>query len=262
MNLPSFFRSRKEIREEPIERVTPPLSPTKLATSTSIRQELVPPVPDRYEVETLMECLVIAFIEGLFDVGFDLKILASIPDVKAKLMNRDYEMPECVWEEINKLSCDEQARVIYAMIRALHIWYALKLAENPDELERKEFLMLPLELAGEKNFLSLLSEVKPMLPRFGLDKGRTQGEGNNVDYPTVLKVFFKTREQLFKVYHLESFESLAWFILRLDAKLDYWPESLTQVFDKSLVLLNAIDEVGQHYLCPDLHPGLFRQQSE
>lgn len=261
MNLP-FFRPRKEIREGPIEiKIVAPLAPTKLATNASIRQELVPPSPDRYEAKMLMECLVTAFVDGLFDVGFDLKILASIPEVKAKLMSRDFEMPDFAWEEINRLSCEEQARVVYAMIRAAHIWYALKLVDEAETLKGKEFLALPIELAGEKNFLSLLSEVKPMLPRLGLDKGRTQGEGCNVDYPTVLKVFFKTRTQFFRVYDLEDIESLAWFILELDTKLDYWPAKLTQAFNDSRTLLGAIEGVRRYYLYPDLHPELFRQNS-
>ena len=260
MNLP-FFRRKEEVREEPVEKATPPPPPVKLVTSASVRQELVPPSPDRYEVETSMECLVIAFIDGLFDEGFDLKILSDIPDLKAKLMNREYEMPDYVWEEINKLSCEEQARVIYAMIRSLHIWHALKLAKDSERLKEKEFLTLPLELVGEGNFLSLLSEVKISLPRLGLDKGRTQGEGRNVDYPTVLKVFFKTREQFFRVYNLEDAESLAWFILELDTKLDYWPASLMRTFDDSRVLLNAIRGIRRFYFYPELHPELFRQGS-
>ena len=261
MNLP-FFHSKKEVQEEPVRRIPAPPAPTKIITSASVRREMVPPIPERYQVETLMECLVIAFIEGLFDVGFDLKILAGEPDIKAKLNSQDYEMPEYIWEEINKLSCDEQARVVYAMLRAMHVWYAFKLIEKPETFKGKEFLALQLELAGEANLLSLLAELKPMLPRFGLDKGRTQGEERNMDYPSVIKVFLRTRTQLCQVYNLEDDLSLGWFILAVDSKLDYWPRELVQPFNDSSTLLGAIAGVKQYFLSPDLHPNLFRHSSD
>lgn len=256
MNLP-FMHSREKARREVMAAAVTP--PTKLITNASVRAELVPSGVEKYETDTLLKCLIYGFFEGLHDVDFDLKILAGVPDIQQKLMDEAYELPDFIWGKINELSCEQQAWVIYIMMRFAHVRSALKMVRDPESLAGKEFLVLPLQLAGEDNFLDKLERVRPYLPRFGLNKGQTQGEVNGVDYPTVLSVFSGNREQFLRTYGLDNFEAMARFILTMDQRLDYFPEELMAVFRDSETLLNTIDNVGKYFFSPRLHPQYFRQ---
>ena len=251
MNLP--FKRRHE--PAPTVSARPPVTvePTRLVTDATILKELIPPMPARYQTRTMTECALNGFFEGLSDIkDFDMKIFALVPDLKQKLLNSSYEIPEFIWDVINvKLSFEEQAWVIYVMMRFVHVWHALKIAAtNPHGYE---YLCLPLELAGEENVLMVLEELKPLLVRLGLDKDKTKVNGR--EYSSVVDTFFENRAQLFRVYGLEDLLSLETFIVNLKGEVDYWPaEKFTDMFEGSRALLSAVEGVRRNFWTAEMHP--------
>ena len=227
--------------------MTPAIPPTTLITRESIRAELVPPVPERYRTTTMAECAANGMFEGLDDVGFDLKIMAADPNIKLRMLNENFKMPEFIWKKINLLSFDQIAEVNYTIVRFVHA----RNAYNATGYQR-----LILELAGEDNFLSILEEVKPLLRRWGLDKGSTKANG--LEYATVINVFIERRTKLFSVYGLNDYLALGDFILL--NPLDYWPEELVEPFRDSATLLAAMNGVGKHFASAKLHSGLRRAE--
>ena len=258
MNLP--FKRQKKKTAPPVA----PVPPTKLVTSLSIKNDLVPPIPERYRTETLKECVLNGVFEGLFDVKFNLGVLLAEVDIKQKLLSsNDYEIPEYIWHEIRKLSFEQLGWVIYVAMRFVHIRNALELASAlKDGANGLEYQMLPLEMSGEDMVLFDLELVKPFLKQLGLDKGQVQEEGNyGVDYPEVLDIFFKNRVQFFKAYQLDDERILRHFIVKISDRVDYWPSELTDVFRDSFRLNSVLDwfENKENFYSPRLHPQYYRE---
>ena len=145
--------------------------------------------------------------------------------------------------------------MIYVMIRSAHIWSALQLASSSKgaPLKGKEHLGLPLELAGEANLVQMLTKIEPLLPRLGLDKGITRGEGNGVNYPSVLTLFYKNRAQFFRVNNLERITDLCRFVMNLRDRMPNWPERLARIYRDPEAALNACDLIEANYVCSSLH---------
>lgn len=253
-----FMRQKKK----PDLPMVAPVPPTTLATNLSIKNDLVPPVPERYATDSPKECVLNGVFEGLYDVNFNLSILLGEPDLKQKLLESDsYEIPEFIWHKIRELDFKQLGWVIFSAMRFVHIRIALTIARWPDaDTNGLEFYMLPLEMAGEEVFLDNLGLVKPFLKQLGLDKGQTQGACNGVDYPEVLKIFFNKRAQFFKVYQLNDEKALRHFIVGISDKLDYWPKELTDVFRDSIKLNNVLDWLynKENFLSPKLHPQYYK----
>ena len=241
MDLP-FKRTRmkKEVRD-----VTPTVPPTKLITSASILAELVPPMPERYQTETMEECAINGFFEGLDEASFGAENLAMMIGIKERLLEKGYEMPDPIWKKINRLTFGQQARAIYTIVRYVHVWYALR-------MEEPGYLRLPLELSGEDNFLSRLTELKPLLRRLGLDKGKT--EANGLEYPTVINTFLDIRINLFRYYQITDCLALEDFIL--ESPLSYWPKELVEDLHDSRTLVDVTRDACEHFASAKLHSRL------
>lgn len=254
MNLP--FGKKREPAPTVLARPSMTVEPTRLITNEAVLADLVPPMPARYQTRTMTECALNGFFEGLSDIdGFDMTIFAMVPGLKQKLLDDNYEIPEFIWDKVNlEMDFEEQAWVIYVMMRFVHIWHALKIAATGPR--GREYLCLPLELAGEENFMVTLEELKPLLVRLGLNKDNTAVNGR--EYPSVTSTFFENRAQLFRVYGLGDLMSLGAFIISLDDKVDYWPgEALASLFESSAALLSAMDGVQKHFWTAEMHPRGF-----
>lgn len=243
-----WFRKKLAEPEQPeeVRALVRDVPPTTLMTGASIRKQLVPPMPERYH-GTATECALNGFFGGLDDVGFDLMVMSLVTNIRQKMPSEEYLVPEVIWAQINELSTEKIAKVIYTMVRFVHVGRALEGSERP------AYLRLPLELAGEENFLAILDSLKPLLTRWGLDKGKTSANG--LEYPAVIRLFAEERARIFRAHRLDDYLVLGDFILK--APLDYWPDELAEPFRESgALLLEAMRGVGAHYASEMLHPEL------
>ena len=226
--------------------------PTRLITPAIAKMELVPLGMSKYQTDAPLGYIINGYFEGLDDAGVDLSVFAVEQDIKRKLSSGELDLPEFLWTTLQNLSIREMAKVIYNMVLCDHMWHALH-----DDLTGQEYLGLPLVMSGEETFLTRLNEVTPILGRLGLDKGKTEGVVNGVKYPEVLKIFFSTRAQFFRVYHLGDFEGMARFVAEIEDRIG-WPEELAGLFQDSRMLIRAIDQVERRFLSERLHPRLRR----
>lgn len=205
--------------------------------------------PTRCPINPLVCYAVEGFIEGLEDAGFPMEILPA--NFSRELKLTDYEMPERVWHEINQWACDQQAKVILSIIRRVHLnraVYRLEMARTaPKTLEDQLYRLLPLELTGRRYVLETTDELKPLLSRFGLDKGVIWGKTGKAEYPSVEHLFCKTRAQFFRVYGLETYEGLYNFLRQMPSRLPDWPEELATLFRDETVVMDTINQIATHY---------------
>lgn len=170
------------------------------------------------------------------------------------LARSDYQVPDKFWNELNRLSCKEIDEIIYGIVAHVHMCealYAVKWGteENPlGSLKGDEHLALPLPLAGEARFKSLLLELAPTLKRFGLDKTMTLGKNGGMVYQSAINLFFSKWHDFYRIYRLESsYYDLYLFIGNIRAKLDDWPEVLDDLFRTEDEIMTAINQVAMHY---------------
>lgn len=232
---------------------------TPLATPQTVLLSKAPtgPIkgaPKRCAIDPTVCYAIDGLIEGLEDVHFSFEILPmSVKHFKMQLKLEDYEMSEEVWKKLQGYSCDEQAKIIMAMVRNVHLCRALdrlRGGEGPlGRLRGCEHKALPLALAGETNCREILEELKPLLPRFGLDKGATRGKTGGVDYPSVMNLFFRNRRQFFQVYRIEGdYTAMLRFLMAMKYRpnLD-WPEALTKPFEDEDTARDALNQIAVHY---------------
>ena len=190
------------------------------------------------------------FIKGLANEDFDLRYLPE--DFEFLIADPNYQMHEGIWDEINKWECSEQAPLVYAVAREVHLARALKGIRTGEKplgiLKGREHLALPLELAGKFHFTQLVKGLHPTLKRFGIDKGVVQDKSGGITYPWAIKYFSKKRRELFEREHLDDYSSMFRFIARASDCLEDWPSELSRPFDRDWELvLDAINQVAVHY---------------
>ena len=190
------------------------------------------------------------FIKGLEEADFDMECL---PDNFQKLLEGpNYEVPNDIWRKVNEWTCPEQAPVIYAVLKEIHLARALngvKIGEGPLGIMRgREHLVMPIELAGRTHCIQMTKGLHPTLKRFGLDKGAVQDKVSGVAYPWVEKYFLKQRHELFIRENLESYDRMLRFIICVSDRVKDWPEELSLPFHNDLELcLDAVNQIGTHY---------------
>ena len=190
------------------------------------------------------------FMRGLADEGFDLGCLPE--NFQESLEDPNYQMYEGIWAKINAWECSEQAPLIFAVAKEVHMARALKgirTGEKPLGILRgREHLALPLELAGKFHFTQLVKGLHPILRRFGLDKGAVQDKTGGITYPWAVKYFSRKRRELFEREHLDNYDSMFRFIAYASSRLEDWPPELSRPFDRDWELtLDAINQVAVHY---------------
>ncbi|MBQ3409929.1 hypothetical protein IJG66_01045 [Candidatus Saccharibacteria bacterium] len=190
------------------------------------------------------------FMKGLALEDFELRYLPE--NFQELLENPNYQMHEGIWAEINKWECAEQAPLIYAVAKEVHLARALKgirTGERPlGILKGREHLAMPLELAGKYYYTQLVKGLHPVLKRFGLDKGVVQDKTGGVTYPWAVKYFAKKRRELFEREHLDSYDNMFRFVARASDHLGDWPSELSRPFDRDWELaLDAINQIAVHY---------------
>ena len=189
-------------------------------------------------------------IKALREEDFDLRYTPE--NFQELLEDPNYQMHEGIWAEINKWECSEQAPMVFAVAKEVHMARALKgirTGEGPlGILKGREHLALPLELAGKFHFIQLVKGLHPVLKRFGLDKGAVQDKTGGITYTWATKYFVKKRRELFETEHMDNFRDMYYFIARASDRLDDWPAELSRPFDRNWELvLDAIDQVAVHY---------------
>ena len=210
------------------------------------------PAPDRCAIDPTICYAIDGLIEGMEKLRFPMEMLQMPVRVFAmELKIEGYEMPEEVWNKLQEYTCEQQAGIIIELIRSVHLHQALsrlKVGPGPlGSLKGREHLALPIELAGETNCREKLELVKPLLPRFGLDKGATQGKTGGIDYPSVMSLFFRNRKQFFKVYGLEDQAGIYRFLTSMSKYFGSWPEVLSEPFRDEEIARDAINQIAVHY---------------
>lgn len=206
--------------------------------------------PERLPTDPFIYYAIDGFLRGLEEVGFAMDTLPE--DFRRQLRKEDYEMPDNIWTEINELTLMEQAKVIYWALWHIHLCQALYLAltvtkegENPRETFRgREPLALPILLAGEANFRKTLEKLKPLLPKFGLDKGATRDLTSNANYPEVIRLFYKMRSDFFRFYLKENYDEMYRFIKEPRNIVPEWPQVLSTLYRTEEDILIVINKVG------------------
>ena len=252
-----MWRRKKRGVEEVDMRVNAPTTLREKEKVVSVARDL--PSDDCGEIKTpeqlsssMDEVAVEAYKEGL--VAFEI----DFGDDEISMAKGRYHISDDLWGEVNRLSCEQQAQIIYRMVYAVHIWSALQAVKQRPaplgSLRGREHLGLPLEMAGEDNVVRILDRLTKILPSLGLDKGVTMGEGNGVMYPLVMTFFYKTRVQFWKRYGIDaSFATMCRFIMRIRTKIPNWPPELAKVYEDYEVALDACDRISMNYACPKLH---------
>ncbi len=190
------------------------------------------------------------FMKGLAEEDFELRYLPE--DFEFLLADPNYQMHEGLWAEINKWECTEQAVLVFAVAKEVHLARALKGVRTGEQplgiLKGREHLALPIELAGKFHYSQLVKGLHPILKRFGLDKGVVQDKTGGITYPWAIKYFTKKRQELFKSQGLDNYENMFRFIARASDYLEDWPWELSRPFDRNWELtLDAINQVAVHY---------------
>lgn len=208
--------------------------------------------PNRCAIDPLICFAIDGLIEGLEKVHFPMETLSMpVGHFKMQLKLEDFEMPENVWILLQDYTCEKQAEIIMEIIRNIHLCTALnrlKMGEGPlGSLKGREHLALPIELAGATHFRGILDEVKPLLPKFGLDKGATQGKTGGQDYPSVINLFFRNRKQFFKVYGMDSQAEMYGFLTSMSRNYKGWPKPLSEPFRDGETARDAINQIAVHY---------------
>ncbi len=241
-----------------------PLPPTTLLNTREMNSigvvgsSIIEPTPQsrapkRLPVKPEDCCIVDIYVDWLTCLQLE------VPnDLASSLRSEDYHLPEQIWDKVNHCSCSEQAEVIYEMLKCLQKFRALSILSRGGSLNGREYLALPLVMAGEENFLQLFDKLKPALPRLGLDKGATRDSISDKNYPSVIKLFLNNRSQFFRVYGLNRYSAIFSFIKNISSKLPEWPIELASVFGDTEAVLTAADWVEDNYLCQTLHPHYFR----
>lgn len=190
------------------------------------------------------------FMKGLAEEDFDMCYLPE--NFQELLEDPNYQMFEGIWAELNKWECSEQAPMIFAVAREVHLARALKgirTGEGPLGILRgHEHLALPIEMAGRWHYAQLVKGLHPILKRFGLDKGAVQGKTGGIAYPWALKYFVRKRRELFEREHLDNYDSMFRFVARASDCIEDWPAELSRPFDRDWELcLDAINQIAVHY---------------
>lgn len=227
----------------------------------------MPPVaaraPKRTPVDPLVCYVMDGFLRGLNLLANSPRIsvenfaerlaTAMPPDLRIKLRDPRYEIPEEMWLLIRELSEDEQARVIYTIIWHVHMCEAMYLVcvatprgGNPLEtLRGREHLALPLELAGEARFWEIWAKVKEFLPKLGLDQWVSRDFRGNVEYPAVIARLVAQRELIMRLFHLDTHLGMEKFLRSPSAAMAKvpsllgWPREL-DVFNSDEAILDTI----------------------
>lgn len=191
------------------------------------------------------------YLKGLEEEEFPMEIL---PGNYADLLeNKKYEIPDEVWDEVNLMNCNRQAKVAYPICEEVHLARALnaiRIGDGPlGILKGREHLALPLELAGKWHFIQMTKSLHPLFKQFGLDKGTTQDKTNDgIYYPSMVNLFLRRRKAMFEYYKLDNYDAMYRFVASASSRVKGWPEELSAPFYANWELcLDAINQIAVHY---------------